>query len=51
MFDRIYAGAMAKIEEKGGLAARLFHWGYRRKSARLKRNIAADKVSHILFST
>ena len=44
MFDRIYAGAMAKIEEKGGLAAKLFKWGYSRKSARLRRNIPADRV-------
>lgn len=45
VFDRIYAGAMSKIEEKGGLAAKLFKWGYSRKSARLKRNIPADRVS------
>lgn len=44
VFDRIYAGAMTKIEEKGGIAARLFHWGYSRKSAKLKRNIRANKV-------
>lgn len=45
VFDRIYASAMAKIEEKGGLAAKLFKWGYSRKSARLKRNIPADRVN------
>jgi hypothetical protein len=36
---------MTKINEKGGLAAKLFHWGYRRKSAKLKRNVPHDKVS------
>ena len=44
MFDRIYNGVVSKIEEKGGLAAKLFHWGYRVKSAKLKRNIRNDKV-------
>jgi long-subunit acyl-CoA synthetase (AMP-forming) len=44
VFDRIYNGVVSKIEEKGGLAAKLFHWGYRVKSAKLKRNIRNDKV-------
>ena len=43
MFDRIYSAAMAKIE-KGGLAARLFHWAYSTKAARLKQNVRHDKV-------
>ena len=44
MFDRIHNGVVSKIEEKGGLAAKLFHWGFRIKSAKLKRNIRNDKV-------
>lgn len=44
VFDRIYTGAMAKIEEKGGLAARLFKLGYGIKAAKLRRNIRYDKV-------
>lgn len=49
VFDRIYAGAMTKIDEKGGLAAKLFHWGYRRKSAKLKQNIPHNKVTYSKF--
>ena len=45
VFDRIYTGAMAKIEEKGGLAARLFKLGYGIKAAKLRRNIRHDKVA------
>ena len=43
MFDRIYSAAMAKIE-KGGLAARLFHWAYSTKAARLQQNVRHDRV-------
>lgn len=47
MFDRIHNGVVSKIEAKGGLAAKLFHWGYRLKRAKLKRNIRNDKVPPI----
>jgi hypothetical protein len=43
VFDRIYAAAMGKIE-KGGLAARLFNWGYRTKAAKLAQNVQHDKA-------
>ncbi len=32
MFDRIYAGVLAKIKEAGGVKALLYNWGFRRKS-------------------
>lgn len=44
VFDRIYNGVITKIEEKGGIAAKLFHWGYSLKSKKLKRNVRNDKV-------
>jgi len=31
VFDRIYAGALAKVKAAGGLKAALFHWGFARK--------------------
>ena len=27
VFDRIHNGVISKIDEKGGIAAKLFHWG------------------------
>ena len=32
MFDRIYAGVLAKIKEAGGVKALLYSWGFRRKA-------------------
>ena len=44
VFDRIHNGVISKIDEKGGMAAKLFHWGYRMKSKKLKRNVRCDQV-------
>ena len=51
VFDRIHNGVISKIDEKGGIAAKLFHWGYKIKSKKLKRNIRCDQVlscSHLV---
>ena len=32
VFDRIYAGVLAKIKEAGGVKALLYSWGFRRKA-------------------
>ena len=44
VFDRIHNGVITKLEEKGGLAAKLFHWGYSIKSKKLRKNVRQDKV-------
>ena len=44
VFDRIHNGVITKLEEKGGLAAKLFHWGYSIKSKKLQKNVRQDKV-------
>lgn len=44
VFDRIYNGVVSKIEEKGGIAAKLFHWGFKIKSNKLRRNVPCNKV-------
>lgn len=44
VFDRIYNGVVSKIDEKGGIAAKLFHWGFKIKSSKLRRNVPCNKV-------
>ena len=44
VFDRIHNGVITKLEEKGGLAAKLFHWGYSIKAKKLRKNVRQDKV-------
>ena len=51
MFDRIHNGVITKLEEKGGLAAKLFHWGYSIKSKKLRKNVRQDKVRLCLLDS
>jgi hypothetical protein len=44
VFDRIYAGVLAKIKEAGGAKALLYRWGYRRKAYFLAQGARHDQA-------
>ena len=44
MFDRIYAGVLAKIKEAGGVKAMLYSWGFRRKAYFLGQGARCNEV-------
>lgn len=44
VFDRIYAGVLAKIKEAGGAKALLYGWGYRRKAYFLAQGARHDQA-------
>jgi long-chain acyl-CoA synthetase len=54
VFDRIYTGVLAKMEEAGGLKKFLFNWGYKRKTAFLaqgrRHNEATPLFDKVVFS-
>ncbi|KAK9817123.1 hypothetical protein WJX72_009841 [[Myrmecia] bisecta] len=45
VFDRIYAGVLAKINQAGGLKAKLFHYGFNRKLHFLNQGFPSNKAS------
>ena len=45
VFDRIYAGVMAKVDGGSGLKKALFHWGYKRKLHALDAGHPYDKAA------
>ena len=44
VFDRIYAGVLAKIKEAGGVKALLYSWGFRRKAYFLAQGARYNEV-------
>jgi long-chain acyl-CoA synthetase len=45
IFDRIYAGVMAKVDQSAFLIRTLFHWGYNRKLHALNAGHAYDRAA------
>ena len=45
VFERIYAGVMAKVDAGSGLKKALFHWGYKRKLHALEAGYSYDKAA------
>ncbi|KAK9828036.1 hypothetical protein WJX81_003948 [Elliptochloris bilobata] len=45
VFDRIYAGVLAKIKEAGGVKALLYSWGFRRKAYFLAQGARYNQAS------
>jgi long-chain acyl-CoA synthetase len=47
VFDRVYAGATAKIKAKGGIAEFLFNWGFARKLYALRAGVPHNRAAPI----